>query len=547
MYLQKIKIEKFKSIYEPLEINFEEINGFWRIHGPVGAGKTTIGEAIVFGLFGDVRGKNNRDLISWGEKSSQIELWCTSKGHSIYIKRTIKQNGLSPTYVEIDGSEMVSTNKRDIQHQLAEEYYDISRITLELLCIISFNSFKSLATLNAYDSKQFLDQVFGFYILTNYVDRCKTERGAVRDGINSVNSQVHAITSQINKVEQLSNMERVEGDLNKVSADIIDKESQIKEKNNKIAEINARYNKELLELNSQLAEVKALGTNKAKEIKFIEQGKCPTCGAPIDQSQLEIKKREKSALLEQYSLIDKTIKETKKKQTDELSLINTDLVMLRADRDELNRQKTRLVEQEKRTKISKNEIVKLKKELEARNKDLNDLSVDDQQWSELIDILSSDIRNKIMASFIPLLNTNIGYYTSQLQLPYLVVFDDNFKCSISLQGLDQSISIASLSTGQLKIVDISVILGVLKTIMSSSNFNICLLDELLSNMDADLRQLICKVLKENIRDNQTLFIISHTEFEDKNFDGVIDAKLIYRDNIHRESRFTISKYETPRL
>ena len=83
--------------------------------------------------------------------------------------------------------------------------------------------------------------------------------------------------------------------------------------------------------------------------------------------------------------------------------------------------------------------------------------------------------------------------------------------------------------------------------MSSSNFNICLLDELLSNMDAELRQLICKVLKENIREHQTIFIISHTEFEDKNFDGVIDAKLIYRDNIHRESRFTISKYETPRI
>lgn len=547
MYLQKIRIERFKSIYEPLEINFEEVNGFWRINGPVGAGKTTIGEAIIFGLFGDVKGKNNRELISWGEKSSLIELWCTSKGHSIYIKRTINQYGLSPTYVEIDGSEMVATNKRDIQHQLAEEYFDIYRITLELLCIISFNGFKSLSTLNAYDSKQFLDQVFGFYILTNYTDRCKLERGSVRDNMNTVNTQIHTVSSQINKIEQLNNIARVEGDLNKVSAEIIDKDAQIKEKNNIIKEINDRYNKELLELNSQLAEIKALGTNKAKEIKFIEQGKCPTCGAPIDQSQLEIKKREKSALLEQYSLIDKTIKESKKKQTDELSLVNTDLIMLRADRDELNKQKTRLVEQEKRTKISTDEVVKLKRELKQYNKDLDALKIDEQQWSDLIDILSSDIRNKIMSSFIPLLNTNIGYYTSQLQLPYIVSFDDNFKCSIGLQGLGQPISISSLSTGQLKIVDISIILGVLKTIMSSSNFNICLLDELLSNMDAELRQLICKVLKENIREHQTIFIISHTEFEDKNFDGVIDAKLIYRDNIHRESRFTISKYETHRI
>jgi DNA repair exonuclease SbcCD ATPase subunit len=547
MYLQKIRIERFKSIYDPLTIDFEEVNGFWRINGPVGAGKTTIGEAIIFGLFGDVRGKNNSALISWGEKNACVEVWCTSRGHSIYIKRVISQSSASPTYVEIDGDEMVATNKRDIQHQLAEEYYDISRITMELLCIISFNGFKSLATLNTQDSKQFLDQVFGFYILSNYVDRCKNERTLVRNSMNEKNSQIYAITSQINKIEQISEMARIEGDLNKVTADIVEKDAQIKQCNNKIFEINTRYGKEIGELNQKLAEIKALGTNKAKEIKFIEQGKCPTCGAPIDQSQLEIKKREKEALLEQYAMIDKQIKDRRTEQNNEVALVNTDLVMYNSERDELNKQKTRLIEQEKRAKINKGEITKLKKDLKDENKELDTLKADEQQWNELIDILSSDIRNKIMSSFIPLLNTNIGYYTSQLQLPYIVVFDDNFKCSVNLQGFNQPISISSLSTGQLKIVDISIILGVLKTIMSSSNFNVCLLDELLSNMDADLRQLICKVLKENIRDNQTIFIISHTEFEDKNFDGVINTKLIYRDNIHRSSKFEITKFTTPIL
>ena len=32
--------------------------------------------------------------------------------------------------------------------------------------------------------------------------------------------------------------------------------------------------------------------NKKNEIDFIEKGVCPTCGAAIDQSQLEIKKQE---------------------------------------------------------------------------------------------------------------------------------------------------------------------------------------------------------------------------------------------------------------
>ena len=143
MYIQKIIINNFKSIYNPLEIDFNNTQGFWKISGPVGSGKTTIGEAVIFGLFGSINGKNNSDLISWGEKHSTIELWCTSKGHNLYIKRELNSYGQSPLYVEIDGEELVFTNKRDAQTQLEKEYYDTSRTALEMLCIISFNNFNN--------------------------------------------------------------------------------------------------------------------------------------------------------------------------------------------------------------------------------------------------------------------------------------------------------------------------------------------------------------------------------------------------------------------
>ena len=57
MKIQKIKIEGFKSIYDPMELDFREVNGFWKLSGSVGAGKTSIGEAIIYGLFGSVNGK----------------------------------------------------------------------------------------------------------------------------------------------------------------------------------------------------------------------------------------------------------------------------------------------------------------------------------------------------------------------------------------------------------------------------------------------------------------------------------------------------------
>ena len=105
MQIQKIRIERFKSFYEPYELDFEQVKGLWKIAGSVGSGKTTIGEAILFGLFGSITGKNNGDLVSWGQKSGVVELWCKSNSRNIYIKRDVYAAGHSTIYVEIDGEE----------------------------------------------------------------------------------------------------------------------------------------------------------------------------------------------------------------------------------------------------------------------------------------------------------------------------------------------------------------------------------------------------------------------------------------------------------
>ena len=195
MRVNSIKITNFKSIYDTLELNFNDIKGFWKISGSVGAGKTTIGEAIIFGLFGSISGKNNPDLISWGQKHGLVEINCISKGRLIYIKRELNAYGQSPMYVEVDGEELVFTNKRDAQSQLEQEYYDTSRTTLELLCIISFNNFKSLATLSMGDTKKFLDQVLGFQVLSEYTDSCKVLKSNNLSQMRQVQSSILNINS----------------------------------------------------------------------------------------------------------------------------------------------------------------------------------------------------------------------------------------------------------------------------------------------------------------------------------------------------------------
>lgn len=543
MHIQKIRIENFKSIYEPLEIDFGEVRGFWKISGSVGAGKTSIGEAIIYGLFGTVGGKNQSDLISWGRKHGVVEVWCTSKACNIYIKRELNSYGQSPIYVEVDGEELIFTNKRNAQIQLEQEYYDISRVTLELLCIISFNNFKSLATLNTADTKKFLDQVLGFYTLTEYSDACKQLRSDNLAKINQISSTISKLESQVRKLEEISKMEVITGNIVEVKQEI-DSLLVLKEQLEKEIKLEILAKKEeQSEWNKKKISLVTLGRHKKEEIDFIEKGVCPTCGAAIDQSQLEIKKKEREVLLDQYNTVSKEVDRVvgELRQLDDKMATATSEYKTKIDESKVLL--TRLEEQAKRIKINTSEIEVLKQNIEGNEMLLTEYQSEDASWEQLYNILSVQIRSKILQSFIPTLNKNILKYVQRLHLPYIVEFDNNFKCSISLCGMDKDIPVSSLSTGQLKTVDMVIILGVLGTVIGSNGINILFLDELFSNLDAGLRNEMCCVLRESLKPDSTIFIISHTDLEDKYFDGNIYMKLEVKDQYEKHSRASIEKIE----
>lgn len=537
MTIHKIVINNFKSIYGQLELNFDDIQGFWKISGTIGTGKTTIGEAIIFGLFGDVKGKNNKELISWGEKKGSIYIECSSKGYELQIYRDI----CGDLTVTANGESIIYTNKRDAQKQLENTYYDISRVTLELLCIISFNNFKSLSNMTPAEIRLFLDQVFGFSQLTNYVEICKAEKQKVNELLNKQINKKNNLISQIEKIKSMSNIQYIDGDID--------------DTRNKINEINVKINKIITEQKTQLVDIKrdlrlqqdelskikTLGANKSKEIKFIEQGTCPTCGAPIDQSQLEIKRSEREELLKHYKIVNEQIEMITKKYND----INNDFEKQKDaesnNKIELSRLLIRLEEQLKRNKINRNEIEKLEIEVNAIENEINNITIDLQEWTQLIELLSTDIRQRILAGFIPSLNRCIQDYITQFNMHYTVEFDNQFKCQIKLFGVDKNISITSLSTGQLKTVDMCIILGVLKVIFSKINFNILFLDELFSNFDPALHTVACNILKNELHDNQTIFIISHQEISDDLFDGSIRAKLNFASG-HEQSKYVVEQY-----
>lgn len=557
MVIKKLILNNFKS-FPNQTIDFTKLpNGFIHIQGKIGSGKTSLGEAILFGLYGTIRGKTNKSLLSWGTLKGSVELEIeNSRGNIIHIVRDMHRYHSSKllitiykdlnhfenpsiggeTPIVLDGS-----NKVDIQKTLETEYYDIPSYIMDMLCIISFNNFKSLSTLNTKDSRQLLDFLLGLDQLNPTIEKIKNKLSINKEKLIELNTklsikqdldkqnqqQILDLENQIldlesGKTKLLDNSEYI----NLVKNILPDLKNKIKEKEDKIKEYGILINN----LNKNIKVLTKTSKNHLKHNPN-EICNCPTCNQPVNDSVIdniksEIKKLEnlwninKTELTELNKIFEEKENELKIGFTEPLSLLNSKveeckikLKHLEASLNSLNNNTN------ENSKNSENGVLSLEQDI---------LSTEQESilLQELLDQLTKEVRSKIIAQFVPLLNQHIENYSSQLALPYQPYFTGNeFECKIRNLNQDD-IDITSLSTGQTKSVDMIVILSIITTILHQNSLNILFLDELFTNLDNGIKYKLINILKSSLPGKKIL-AISHENFPDSILDGTLKIDYNY--------------------
>ena len=61
----------------------------------------------------------------------------------------------------------------------------------------------------------------------------------------------------------------------------------------------------------------------------------------------------------------------------------------------------------------------------------------------------------------------------------------------------------------------------IKTFITQIDFNIYFLDELIGNIDADLRDTMCGLLRNSLDKRDVMFLISHSPINQEYLDGFI--------------------------
>ena len=522
--------------------------------GKNGDGKTTIANAIIYGLYGKVEGVKLADLPNRINKELHVKIGLQCGTMFIEIERGISPNRFN---VLINGVEFDKAGKKSVQEYLEDEVYGIPYHVFKNIIILSVNDFKSFLTMSNQDKKQIIDRMFGFSILNDMQRQIKDERRDIKMDIDSFDAELNQILDSIasvrgklntlleeSKSANKSKIQELKDQLVTLHETVLDMEANRKKEEDAMNTFNKEYNEKRTEAGDLKREIDYLN----KKLELYESGHCPTCETKLT-SDWHVKQKD------QFS-------EKIESTTDDIKSIKAQMDALQDKVSDARDAKLDLEGQIRENKFTmkqlKDELLKLKdtpegadfdhlrnliaefEEKEAEKSANRDQLNGDYNFMEIVEqILGEDgVKNLAVKTILPGLNTNIAAMAQTMHLQFHIRFDEKFNCIINHLGED--INPLTLSTGERKKADFIVIVAIIKILkLRFPQLNLLFLDELLSSVDHDGVYNILKILNQVIKEHKiNTFVINHSVLPHEIFDKKIQ---IYRENGF--SKFTIESID----
>ena len=535
MKLKKISWKNFKSYSNAMtELVFTNNPSLNLIVGTNGTGKSSIADCIIYALYGKIDGTSNAEIANRINKNFYVKIELDCNGHEIIVER-----GLAPSLftVTIDGSVVDTAGKNNVQSMLEENYYKIPYSVFKNTLILSINDFKSLIDLNPADKRNIIDKIFGFTEYNLMLKFIKEDIKILDSSMNSNDGSLKTATVNIEKYEhqlqELKNNEVSQEEIDELT-EKINEAKTLKATNEenikKLDDIRKKLDKQCVEKNMDIRDLKRKIEDNKKKIKLIDSKKCPTCGSSLDTDEFH-KEREK--LVQENDSCESTIVEL-------TSIINDLTNKIRAVDSKKNvfvnainkSGLTDLVSDLKyKVSLKKNNsqpLLNLKESLDKQIIQLNEekelLSKKKMIYDCVMQILGDGgIKEYIASKYLPTINQIISEMMEFMGINYNVVFDKTFKATITSNGYN--VTYNSLSTGEKKRIDFATVISFIKLLkLQLGEMNLLFLDEMLASIDingvSDMMSIL-KSLSDELKMN--IYLIHHAQVENVVFDNVIET------------------------
>lgn len=508
------------------------------ITGQNGAGKSTILDAITYGLYGKpYRNINKPQLVNTvNEKNMVVELEFVINSTPYRVIR-----GIKPGVFEIYRNEVL------IQHDAAAKEYqnrleDILGLNFKAftqIVILGSARYQSFMDLSSNDRRTIIEEILDITVFSKMNSVLKThiqttdinmrDNDYQKDIVQTkIDGQKSLISSINNRAKESKS--KIESEKARISLEIDDLSLKVEKLD---AQIESTLSPDVNSLHDKLTSAKMKGSelmNKEKQIKdkikfYQHNDECDVCKQEISEDvkniQLEVLSKENS----QIEKVKPLISETYTSIQDKISEANETLQFIREleseRRDHANKIKTLTTLKNnmvsKESKANDSELEEAKIVLEQLDEDRKTLEresillLEEKHNQDICKILLKDdgIKAKIIKQYLPVMNSLINKFLDRMGANYSFTLDESFNEVIKSRYRD-NFSYSSFSEGEKGRINIALLLTwrEVAKIKNSAVSNLLILDEVGdSSMDGEGTDILWEILGE--MNDTNIFVISH--------------------------------------